>query len=237
MRSLAAIRARTPKTEMFRGQVQHIMIAILLVAGTCALLRDTGGRFLGVGVITWAKISIAATLIHQISVAVVFRLQLHLDSMVRLFGDKALKVWGILFLPQLFLRPTLVLFAGLASVGTLDGNRQLQIIGGVLLLLPVVWGMHSVIRYFTINRALGGDHFYDKYLNMPMVDKGAFRYSDNAMYSIVFLGFWAIALLTGSWNALVLALFQHAYIWVHMYCTEDPDMRILYSDPPKPEQP
>ena len=37
-----------------------------------------------------------------------------------------------------------------------------------------------------------------------------------------------IGLLLGSWNAIVLALFYHAYIWVHMYCTEDPDMRILY---------
>ena len=50
------------------------------------------------------------------------------------------------------------------------------------------------------------------------------------MYSFVFLGLWGIALLTGSWNALVLALFNHAYIWVHMYCTEDPDMRIIYKD-------
>ena len=80
--------------------------------------------------------------------------------------------------------------------------------------------MHSVFRYFTIPRALGGDHFHDQYLNLPLVDQGAFKYSSNAMYSFVFLGMWGIALLTGSWNALVLALFNHAYIWVHMYCTE-----------------
>ena len=63
---------------------------------------------------------------------------------------------------------------------------------------------------------------------MPIVEKGAFRYSSNAMYSFVFMGLWGIALLCGSWNALVLALFQHAYIWVHMYCTEGPDMDVLY---------
>ena len=39
---------------------------------------------------------------------------------------------------------------------------------------------------------------------------------------------WGIALVFGSWNALVVALFQHAYIWVHMYCTETPDMRWVY---------
>ena len=28
--------------------------------------------------------------------------------------------------------------------------------------------------------------------------------------------------------ALAVALFQHAYIWVHYYCTEKPDMRRIY---------
>ena len=48
------------------------------------------------------------------------------------------------------------------------------------------------------------------------------------MYSFAFLIFWAIALLSGSWAALVAALFQHTYIWVHMYCTEEPDLGIIY---------
>ena len=63
---------------------------------------------------------------------------------------------------------------------------------------------------------------------MPLVNKGIFRYTKNGMYGVVFLGLWGIALLFGSWNALALALFQHAYIWVHMYCTEAPDMRFIY---------
>ena len=50
---------------------------------------------------------------------------------------------------------------------------------------------------------------------MPMVNEGAFAWSSNAMYAIVFLGLWGIALLAGSTAALAAALFQHAYIWVH----------------------
>jgi hypothetical protein len=41
-------------------------------------------------------------------------------------------------------------------------------------------------------------------------------------------GAWAIALLTRSQAALAAALFQHAYIWVHWYCTEQPDGVVLY---------
>lgn len=39
---------------------------------------------------------------------------------------------------------------------------------------------------------------------------------------------WSIAFLLGSQAALSVALFQHAYIWVHYSCTEEPDMRLLY---------
>ncbi len=228
MRSLTEIRATTPKSTIFRGQIQHAMIAALLTIGTCSLLRDNGGSFLGVTTITWAYITIAIGLIHQSIVAVVFRLQLHFDVMVRLFGDRALKIWAAIFLPLLGARPLLLVIVGISDYGSLGGNRSIQLVAGAVLILLVAYTMHSVLKYFTINRALGGDHFYDEYLNMPMVNQGAFKFSDNAMYTFVFTGLWGIGLLLGSWNALVLALFYHAYIWVHMYCTEDPDMRILY---------
>ncbi|MEE9452754.1 MAG: methyltransferase [Paracoccaceae bacterium] len=228
MRSLTDIRANTPKTEIFRGQIQHTMLAALLTIGACSLLRDNSGSFLGVSTMTWSYIAIALALIHQSIVAVVFRLQLHFNLMVRIFGSAALKVWGFIFLPLLGVRPILLIIVGICDYGSLGGNRMLQMFAGMLLMGLIGWAMHSVLKYFTINRALGGDHFYDEYLNMPMVNQGAFKYSGNAMYTFIFSGLWGIGLLLGSWNALVLALFYHAYIWVHMYCTEDPDMQVLY---------
>ena len=66
----------------------------------------------------------------------------------------------------------------------------------------------------------------------PMVCEGAFKYSANAMYSFVFIGLWGIALLLGSQAALAVVLFQHAYIWVHWYCTEQPDGVVLYGQSP-----
>jgi len=32
----------------------------------------------------------------------------------------------------------------------------------------------------------------------------------------------------GTLAALAAALFQHACIWVHYYCTEKPDMELIY---------
>ena len=107
---------------------------------------------------------------------------------------------------------------------------------GVLLLLPAVWVMHSVAKYFGFARALGGDHFFERYRVMAMVRQRAFRYSSNAMYAFGFLAFWAIAFLTRSQVALAVALFQHAYIWVHWYCTEEPDGVVLYGRSPDEDE-
>ncbi len=63
MRKLHEIRAATPKSEIFRGQLQYLMITILLVVGTDALLRDSGGTFLGIGTVGWAYVTIAIGLI------------------------------------------------------------------------------------------------------------------------------------------------------------------------------
>jgi len=223
MRKLEDIRANTSKAEIFRGQAQHLMLAVLLTAGAISLLKADGGSLF------WEYLAITLAVVHQIIVAIVFRLQLHLNTMVRVFGERALKVWATVFLPLLVARPVLLLIVGIFDYGSLSGSASFHMLVGIALILPAVWTLHSVLKYFTINRALGGDHFFDEYLNMPMVSKGAFKYSPNAMYTFVFTGLWGIAILLSSWNALVLALFYHAYIWVHMYCTEDPDMRILYA--------
>ena len=48
------------------------------------------------------------------------------------------------------------------------------------------------------------------------------------MYVFGFAILWVPALLFQSVAALIVAAFSHAYIWVHYYCTERPDMRRIY---------
>jgi len=157
-----------------------------------------------------------------------FRFQLVYGLFTRLFGARDLLVWGIIFFPLLLLRLVLAVGLALADAGSLGGDRALQVIAGLALLLPVVYTGWSIGKYFGVARALGGDHFRQAYREMPLVKEGIFKVSSNAMYTFAFLLFWAVALLAGSRAALAAALFQHAYIWVHMYCTEEPDMRVIY---------
>ncbi len=100
----------------------------------------------------------------------------------------------------------------------------------VILLIPAIYLLYSVIRYFGFTRALGADHFDEKYRMLPLVRRGIFRFTDNGMYTYGFLFLWAIALWYASTAALCAALFNHLYIWVHYFATELPDMKRIYGD-------
>ena len=223
---------KAPTNYFFYGQFQHILLLVGLFLGTVFLAQSAldDSTWLGITDSTWFYTLLAVVIIHQILGWFVFRSQLCFSLFSRVFGRYDLLVWGILFFPFLLLRPLLTLALGLADAGSLTEFRSLQIILGLILLLPVFYTLWSLHKYFGMTRALGADHFREEYRQMPIVREGAFKYSSNAMYAFVFLLFWAIALLTGSLATLAVALFQHAYIWVHLYCTEEPDMRIIYGN-------
>ena len=230
MTTLAEIREKSTWGQIFEGQPQHLGIALLMTLGAFSWLSSPpdAPTILGLTAQGWAKTSITLALVHQVIVAAVFRLQLHKNLMTRLFGDNDMRVWAVIFMPLLAVRPLTVIMTGWADATPITEHRSAEIILGLALLAPAIWGMHSTLVHFTLPRALGGDHFRDKYLALPMVTKGVFKYTNNGMYGVVFAGLWGIALLFGSWNALVLALFQQSYIWVHMYCTEQPDLRRMF---------
>ncbi|MDJ0825963.1 MAG: methyltransferase [Rhodobacter sp.] len=231
MPRLAEIRAQSRWSDILEGQPQHLGIALLMTLGAVSLLSPEGGpEFLGLSARGWAVLSIALALVHQIVVALGFRLQLHRAVLSRLFGARDMSVWAALFLPLLIARPVTVLIVAWFDLVPITGMRGLEIAAGLGLIGVAVWVIRSVLVDFTLSRALGGDHFRDEIAAMPLVRSGPFALVPNAMYGLAFLGLWGIALAFGSWNALVVAAFQHGYIWVHMYCTEAPDMRWIYAN-------
>lgn len=219
-----------PTGYFVHRQFQHLLLLVGLVAGAFYFGQPAlgDGEFLGIADSTWFYALIIICIAHQVIVWIVFRGQLCLNLLTRIFGRWDLLFWGIIFLPLLALRPLLLIALGLSDQRSIPQLRTLQIILAIILLLPALYAMSSVARYFGISRALGGDHFRQKYREMPIVHQGAFKYTSNAMYGLVFLALWSIALFTGSRAALAIALFQHAYIWVHMYTVEEPDMEVIY---------
>jgi len=215
---------------LFHRQWLHLVGLMLLVPICWAFAAPAlgAGEWLGFSDTEWFWASVVAAIVHQVIVALIFRAQLGWSILTRLFGKADMIVWGIVFMPLLIARPILILGVAIANAGTADLPRGFELAAGTALMIPAVYAGYSVGRYFGIDRALGGDHFRQRYRDMPMVREGAFAWTSNAMYALVFLGLWGIGLLTGSLAALAAALFQHAYIWVHYYCTEAPDMALIY---------
>ncbi|MGF1586465.1 MAG: methyltransferase, partial [Bacteroidales bacterium] len=214
------------------GQLQHLLLVLVLVPGGIALVKPglTGGFWLGVSDRQWTFGLMAVVVIHQFLVLLVWRSQLCFGTFSRLFGRADLAVWMVVFLPFLLARVVMTIAVAISTPGTLDIPVGVGILLGTLLLVPAVYTFWSTFRYFGLVRAAGGDHFRTRYRAMPLVEQGAFRYSSNAMYTFGLLILWTIALLAQSRAALAMAMFQHAYIWVHLYCTEAPDLKVLYGD-------
>jgi hypothetical protein len=221
---------KVPVKFLFKGQFQHVLLLACLVPGAIYLASPAldSSAWLGIPERTWFSATILLAIVHQVAGWFVFRFQLVFSLFSRLFGKYDLFAWGLIFFPLLIFRLVLILGLGLADSGSLESFRMFQIIAGIVLLIPVIYTGWSIGKYFGVPRALGGDHFRQEYRELPLVREGAFKYNSNAMYTFAFLLFWAIALLTGSLAALASASFQHAYIWVHLYCTENPDMEIIY---------
>ncbi len=160
-------------------------------------------------------IAVGFPVVHQVFVWLAWRVELLNSATSRAIGFPGyVVVFFILFGGR---------FISLIALGWLDRDSlQLWMLPRVLMaslfVIVGLYAMYSVQRYFGMMRASGADHFDTKYREMPLVNKGIFRYTDNGMYVYAFLLFWAIGIGFDSSAA-----------------TEKPDMRFLYSTGSKPE--
>ncbi|MGI9220436.1 MAG: methyltransferase [Woeseiaceae bacterium] len=205
---------------LWAGQWLHGLCLIPLLVATYFIWIYLGAPF---PLAFW--IAVAVPIVHQVFVWLAWRFELSTSSTSRTIGFKGYIAGFFLLFSGRFV--SLFLLAWL-DCGSLHMPGVLQIgLTGVMTLLGV-YTMYSVMRYFGPARASGADHFDARYRDMPLVKEGIFRYTSNGMYIYAFLLFWAIALGFASSAALAVAAFSHAYIWVHFYATEKPDMEFLY---------
>lgn len=216
----------------FHRQAWHLLAVLILVpaAWLLAFPHLDNGAWLDFTATKWFWATMIVSIVHQVVIWVVFRLQLGWAMLTRLFGKADLWIWGMIFLPLFVGRVITLVGLARATQDTLALPRPMAVGLAVLLIIPALYTVWSVLRYFGLTRAMVGDHFRVRYRQMPLENRGIFNYSSNAMYAFGFSALWAIALFNLSTPALVVAGFQHVYIWVHYYCTEKPDMEIIYGD-------
>lgn len=215
---------------IFEKQGWHYLSLIVLLAGIAAVVNESmlAGQLLGITTKDWLIIAIAAPILHQIYVWLIWRIELHYNSISAWFGKNGFIYYAVGFSILFVSRLLSIIALAISNRNTLDLNPVIAVVVTVVLLLPALYLFYSVRKYFGFKRAYGIDHFDKAYRTEPFVKQGIFKFTDNGMYIFGFFILWVPGLLLFSRAALFAALFNHLYIWVHYYCTELPDIRRIY---------
>ena len=220
-----------PPQHFFKGQFVHLSLILLLLFLSLffADWQVLASRTLwGLNAQTWFVLALVEAPLHTLYVWFAWRMEMVYGKVSPLFGGKGFKVYKAVFMVLLVARLILILLLGLADYGSLPMHWTLMWILAPLVVLPAAYTMFSVVRYFGFDRAVGGDHFFATYRE-GMVVQGIFQYVPNSMYTFALAAFFAIAIWCQSGSALIAAAFHYLTVWVHYFCTEKPDMKVLYS--------
>jgi hypothetical protein len=216
---------------IFERQWLHAAGLIVLLAA-CHWAAQAGavreGGLWGLTSLAWYWIAILTAVLHQVYVWLCWRIELHGKGLTRRLGSAAFPAFAFGFAAIGIARVITVFLLAFADRDSVAADPVALKIAAVVALLPALYLFYSVKRYFTFRRAFGADHFDPEFRRMPFVRAGIFRFTSNAMYVFGFLLLWVPALWWASAAALVVALFNHLYIWVHYFATERPDIERIY---------
>jgi hypothetical protein len=222
--------------KIFKYQLWHLvsLIVLLLIINLCLgnSSEMLSGSFWRVGTKTWLWVAITVPILHQIYVWLIWRLELYQRIFTKRYGLKqAFNMYEIGFTILFAGRMITIITLAISNKNTLHINPRFAYALAALITPLVIYLFYSVKKYFTIERAYGIDHF-DKHYREPFEKKGIFKYTNNGMYVVGLMILYLPGLLLLSKAAILVALFNHVYIWVHYYFTERPDMLEIYGDAP-----
>lgn len=211
---------KTPPGVGIGQPLHYACLALLLV------LVGLVWSFLGKPFPALFWLAVAVPVVHQIFVWLAWRVELGSAAVSKTIGFQGYVACFFVLFGGRFVS---LLALAWVDHGSLGIPTPARVLVTTLLTLLGVYAMYSTMRYFGLKRAAGADHFEPGYRDLPLIKEGIFRFTSNGMYLYAFLLFWAIAVGFDSEAAIAVAAFSHAYIWVHYYATEKPDMDYLYS--------
>lgn len=224
----------TQLSRMFEGQFLHALAltvllgAVYLATGYSSALQ---GSFMGLSTTAWLILVLADAIIYQVYVWFCWRFEIYEQNLTRFFGDteRAFTVYAVGFAILFIARFFLVTALGYSNQGTWSIDPLIGYLVATVIAVPAIYLFYSVRVYFGFRRAFGIDHFVAETRSLPIVREGIFKHTSNAMYVFGIGALWIPAFAFQSIAGLIAAAFSHAYIWVHFYTVEGPDMRLLYA--------
>ena len=212
----------------FKHQIWHIggLIVLFYVCLQIVDFETDTNTFLGISAKNWFLFSMVTPLLHQGYVWLCWRSELCWKTVSSTVG---FKVYVIFFFILAILRLSSI---GLcfADYGTWFTPGWMAWIISVLIFIPFIYTIYSIKKYFGFMRATGLDHFDLNYKNIPFEKRGIFKWSSNAMYTFAIAVFFGFAISAGSKAMFVFAAYTYISVWLHYFCTEKEDFKIIYED-------
>ena len=212
----------------FKGQIWHLggTIVLFYIGTQFVDFESDANTFLGISALSWFMIAMSVPIIHQAYVWICWRSELCWQSISKTIGFKAYAI--IFFILGLSRFSAIVLC--FVDYGSLYKPGILAWVISIILFIPGIYTMYSVKKYFGFLRAAGADHFDPKYRDMPFEKRGIFKWSPNAMYVFAIGIPFAFAVATGSQSMFVVATYTYISVWLHYFCTEREDFKIIYGN-------
>ena len=210
----------------FKNQIWHIggLILLFYIGYQIVDFENNSNVFLGISVKNWFLFSMMTPLIHQSYVWLCWRSELCWKIISRTIG---FKVYVIIFFILAILRLSSI---GLcfADYGSWFKPGLMAWAVAILIFVPFVYTIYSIKKYFGFLRATGKDHFDPSYKNIPFEKRGIFKWSSNAMYTFAVAVFFGFAISAGSKAMFVFAAYSYIGTWLHYFCTEKEDFKVIY---------
>ena len=212
----------------FKHQIWHLGGTIILfyIGIKFADLQNNTSTFINLSALDWFMIAMTIPLIHQAYVWVCWRSELCWKSISNTIGFKG---YLIIFFVLIISRLSAIVLC-FVDYGSLYVPGWFAWSLAVIIFIPGIYTMYSVKKYFGFLRAAGADHFNLKYRKMPFERRGIFKWTPNAMYVFAIGIPFGFAIATGSQSMFVVAVYTYISIWLHYFCTEKEDFKIIYSN-------
>jgi len=169
-------------------------------------------------------IAMSIPLIHQVYVWICWRSELCWKLITNTIGFKG---YAIIFFILIISRLSAIVLCFI-DYGSLYIPNLFAWILAIIIFIPGVYAMYSVKKYFGFLRAAGADHFDPKYRDMPFEKRGIFKWTPNAMYVFAIGIPFSFAVATGSQSMFVVSIYTYISIWLHYFCTEREDFKVIY---------
>ena len=212
----------------FKHQIWHLGgTAILFYIGTkFSDLQNNTNTFISLSALGWFIISMTIPLIHQTYVWISWRSELCWKLISNTIGFKG---YVFIFFVLIISRLSAIVLCFI-DYGSLYTPGWLAWSLAIIIFVPGIYTMYSVKKYFGFLRAAGADHFDPKYRDMPFERRGIFKWTPNAMYVFAIGIPFAFATATGSQSMFIVAIYTYISIWLHYFCTEKEDFKIIYGN-------